>query len=80
MSLAEQPTLPLDPILESEAPILTNNPTGKPLVEMTDTDLAEWHARMTAHIQSPQTLLSHLKGPSVKKPASEPARDISKYD
>jgi hypothetical protein len=80
--LAEQPPLPFQETLTSEAPLLTNNPTGKPLMEMTDEELREYHARLMAHIQSPQTLLSHVKGPSPAK-RSEPresTRDISKYE
>ena len=78
--------LPLDAqtaaVLSSEAPNLTNNPTGKPLRDMTQEELSEWHARLTAHLQSPQTLLAHVKAPSVKKQSEprEPARDISKYE
>ncbi len=78
--------LPLDlpaetvAVLEAEEPNLTNNPTGKPLIEMSDEEIREWHARLTAHLQSPQTLLSHVKGPRAVKEKAEPRVDISKYE
>lgn len=84
-SSSDQPALSpeMEAVLTAEAPLLTTNPTGKPLLEMTDDELREWHARLTAHLQSPQTLAAHVRGPAVARAPKEPAQprvDISKYE
>lgn len=50
-----------------EAPLLTLNPTQKPLIEMTDEELAQWHSNLTRHLQNPQTLAAHARTPRAEK-------------
>jgi len=79
------PTLPCPLLPENqssteynEAPLLTINPTGKPLVEMTQDELAKWHAELTQHIQSPQTLQAHVRAPRAER-VSTKVPPVDKY-
>ena len=67
---------------DAQAP-LQNLPPGqgllqptKPLIEMTDQELKEWHARLDLHRQ-PQVLAAHLRQGSKASPVQ---RDISEYE
>lgn len=69
-------------LLSAEAPTLTENPTQKPLTEMTEQELQDWHARLTAHLHNPQTLAAHVRagGTTAKEEKRrEPRVDPNKY-
>ena len=88
MNSNEQASSPTIPTLTStpsekvessslEAPLLTLNPQMKPILEMSDLELAEWHSKLRDIQSNPQTLMAHLRTKvSVEK---GPKRDMSEY-
>lgn len=74
-SFSEEPILHLPPGTNLLSP-------EKPLIEMTDEELAAWDAKQRQHLTCPQTLISHLRGPVAKSAGKtkEPAFETSEYE
>lgn len=69
LEIAESPLEDTNPEKEMESPLDSPLLTAKPLVEMTDKELAAWHSRLRSLSLSPPTLAAHIREGSVKKAA-----------
>lgn len=79
--------LPTNPLLEENEAPLQSLPPGasllappKPLVEMTDEELQQWHSRHRDH-KNPQVFSAHLRSTSTvsKAKSTKPQQDISEF-
>lgn len=74
------------PSSSEDAPLLSLPPgvsllaPKKPLIEMTDEELAAWDVRQREHLTSPQTLAAHVRGTIGKQTKETIKPNISEYD